>query len=175
MRNLVFIIFLLTIIPSVHAQQTPLPLQECMVKVLTKQGRDLNWLRRHFGDQAVKREIRKYIRSAVPGKYDKHIKAPKNATPEQVKALSLKGQKHAQFFPYIKRESLERQVLFEMEGYNIQHGSTYFKYVKMDNPVGYDMGQEARWVRVELTSGKIFHGQPVSDRRMRELCAECLK
>lgn len=173
MRTLITLILLLPF--SVSAQKhEPLPLQDCMMKVLTKQGRDLNWLRKHRGDLAIKREINKYIRSATPGKYDKHIQAPKNATPDQVKTLSLKTT-HAQFFPHIKRESLERRVLFEMEGYNVAHGSTYFKYVKLDNPIGYDMGKEARWVRVELTSGKIFHGQPVSDDRMRKLCAECLK
>lgn len=60
-----------------------------------------------------------------------------------------------------------------MKGYTRELNGTIYKYVKFKKPIGYDGGQETEWLRVELSNG-FYHGHPITGKRLREQCEECI-
>lgn len=93
----------------------------------------------------------------------KHIKAK---TDEQAKQFSETGKKQAQYLASVDNKTLEKLVLQQGKIVDEGKGTIYF-FHRFDQPVGYDLGKPANWVRAELTSGGKYHGHPMNDDRIK--------
>ncbi|WP_024123099.1 ribonuclease YeeF family protein [Bacillus halotolerans] len=93
----------------------------------------------------------------------KHIKAK---TDEQAKQFSETGKKQAQYLASVDNKTLEKIVLQQGKIVDDGKGTIYF-FHRFDQPVGYDLGKPANWVRAELTSGGKYHGHPMNDDRIK--------
>jgi hypothetical protein len=49
-----------------------------------------------------------------------------------------------------------------------KHGGTYYFFYRADNIISYNSGKPTKWMRVELTSGKKYHGHPVNFETVRK-------
>lgn len=83
----------------------------------------------------------------------------------------MTGKKHAQYLPDVDNRKLEREALRNAEYIFVdERGTVYFIY-DAGKVIGFDEGEEARWIRAELTKGKTptLHGHPMSEKRLRNI------
>ncbi len=120
------------------------------------------------GQRAFDSRIRQSLMTARPADYTKHTQATRSV--DEARRFSLR---EAQYLPTIQRETLEANALRNMTGYTREVNGTLYKYVKFDKSIGFDQGQETQWLRVELSNG-FYHGHPITGRRLREQCSECI-
>ncbi|MCP6683698.1 ribonuclease YeeF family protein [Bacillus nakamurai] len=110
------------------------------------------------------KEFRKMIKNAEYFDHGKkHIKAK---TDEQAKLFSETGKKQAQYLATVDNRVLEKTVLEKGRIVDEKKGTIYF-FHRFEQPVGYDLGKPANWVRAELTSGGKYHGHPMNDDRIK--------
>lgn len=98
----------------------------------------------------------------------KHMTAK---TEEEARIFSMTGNEYAQFLPNINVENLEITGMQDaLSKGNIlrKDANTYYLFYKTDNIVGYDLGISTRWIRIEFTSGKTRHSQPIAMYRLRK-------
>ena len=82
----------------------------------------------------------------------------------------MTGKKHAQYLPDVDKRKLEREALRNAEYIYIgEKGAVYFIY-DVGKVIGFDEGEEARWIRAELTKDETptLHGHPMSEKRVKE-------
>jgi hypothetical protein len=104
----------------------------------------------------------------------KHLKATTDAEAEKISSVG-----DAQYLPMASMRKLgfangnadiEKKALDFGQRYEDSEGNkgvVYF-FHKFDNPIGYDEGVEAYWVRAELSNnGSTYHGHPMNDRRFQ--------
>jgi hypothetical protein len=98
----------------------------------------------------------------------KHTKARTDA---DAKALTTPTDRNsdpaAQYLPNVDVPALERRALNEGEVYKgdpEQPGSTVFVWYDAEATIGYDHGEPVSTMRVEITSGDVFHGHPRKER-----------
>ncbi|MGG0386272.1 hypothetical protein ABEY69_25070 [Priestia filamentosa] len=97
---------------------------------------------------------------------NKHLKAK---TEEQAKKLSKQS---AQYLPSVNNRALEKKVMQEGKIVDEGKGAIYF-FLRFDEPVGYDEGKPAYWVRAELTNvdqdgDSAYHGHPRNEANMKK-------
>lgn len=164
---------------SVFSMATPsFHMKDCVTNVLINDGQSLSSLeikRITSGEGALNKEFRQIMAKAKPGNYDKHTKA---TTVDKAKSLSKTGKEHAQYLPSVDRVKLERHALVEMKGYykSFSDGGkkgTIYKFVKFKKPIGFDLGEETQWLRVEWSSHN-YHGHPISIDRLAKQCPDCI-
>ncbi|MCZ2341092.1 MAG: HINT domain-containing protein [Bacteroidales bacterium] len=118
-------------------------------------------------DTAVKQAAyRRLIGGSVYTEYRrKHLQA---RTVEAAIRYSRSGD--AQYSPEFAinntNNGLERTAL--MHGFIVDHGGSYFAYIKFDKVVGYDGGKPTYWIRAEVSKSSPFtrHGHPMSESRL---------
>ncbi|MCY9517913.1 hypothetical protein [Paenibacillus apiarius] len=119
-----------------------------------------------------RKEFRSNIAKAESSEHGfKHIKAK---TEDEAIRFSETGDKNAQYLPTIKNKVLEREAL--QKGLIFQDrkkGAIYFFY-NVGKKVGYDLGDETTWIRAELTSGGVYHGHPISSKRLSKYIDKAL-
>ena len=115
-----------------------------------------------YGGYYSRKEYNRMRYEAKPEFYDKHTKA---RTEEQARKMSCTGGKAAQYLPGINREKIEYLAL--LHGTPIKHSdsTTYFIY-DAGKKIGYDGGEETRYMRSELKDRKFYHGHPMSRSRV---------
>ena len=115
-----------------------------------------------------RKEFRRRIENA---RWDPHgYKHKKAKTVEEARELSMTGKKHAQYLPDVDNKKLENEALRNAEYIFVdERGTVYFIY-DAGKVIGFDEGEEARWIRAELTKGKTptLHGHPMSEKRVKE-------
>ncbi|SMF36553.1 hypothetical protein SAMN06296056_1021139 [Priestia filamentosa] len=115
----------------------------------------------------TRKELRTKIENAQYTSHgNKHLKAK---TEEQAKKLSKQS---AQYLPEVNNRDLEKQVMKRGKVVDRGKGAVYF-FLRFDNPVGYDEGKPAYWVRAEVTNlfkdgVSTYHGHPRNDDNMKE-------
>ena len=122
-----------------------------------------------MGNGSIERaQLRDKIGQAEFASYDKHIKAK---TPEEAKKLSLMGDKPAaQFLPNAKVKALYKEGIEQAMNNGLfffdKNKQTYYFFHKFEKPIGYNLGKETNWIRVELSGGTI-HGHPTTLQDVR--------
>ncbi|MED3728296.1 hypothetical protein [Priestia filamentosa] len=117
----------------------------------------------------TRKELRATIEDAQYTEHNrKHLKAK---TDEQAKRISETGKKAAQYLPHINNKELEKKVMREGKIVDEGKGAVYF-FLQFDEPVGYDNGKPAYWVRAELTNVELdgvstYHGHPRNDNNIK--------
>jgi hypothetical protein len=115
-----------------------------------------------------RKEFRRRIENA---RWDPHgYKHKKAKTAEEARKFSMTGKKHAQYLPDVDNRKLEREALRNAEYIYIgEKGAVYFIY-DVGKVIGFDEGEEARWIRAELTKDETptLHGHPMSEKRVKE-------
>jgi hypothetical protein len=152
-------------------------LKDCMTNVLINRGHSYSSLemkRIAQGEASLAKEFRQVLAHAQPADYQKHTKA---RTIEMAEKLSKEGLENAQYIPTINRIRLEKHALVNMKGHfkAFAEGGkkgTVYKFVKFDNPIGFDSGEATQWLRVEWSSG-FYHGHPINPKRLAKQCPEC--
>lgn len=89
---------------------------------------------------------------------------------EEARELSMTGKKHAQYLPDVDNKKLENEALRNAEYIFVdERGTVYFIY-DAGKVIGFDEGEEARWIRAELTKDETptLHGHPMSEKRVKE-------
>lgn len=130
---------------------------------LAHRGLSADMDRQVYGSYYSRKATRIMIDSARPSEHGfKHTGA---RTLEEARRKSLQV---AQYLPSVNHITLERSVLHSRAGEWFLHGNaTLYKFERFADPIGYDQGQETRWIRVEVSSG-VFHGHPVSITTVRK-------
>ncbi|MCE5173739.1 hypothetical protein LQV63_31455, partial [Paenibacillus profundus] len=108
---------------------------------------------------------RRTLHNAIPTEHGfKHVKAK---TADEAELFSKTGKKHAQYLPGVNNKGLEKEALWKGEIVDGDKGVIYFIY-DTGRPIGFDLGTETSWIRAEITSGKVYHGHPISGNRLEE-------
>jgi hypothetical protein len=151
-----------------QATATGLPLYLCVREgmlntLLASRGMTSEVDRKVYGSYYTRKALRTYVDNAKPSEHGyKHTAAHTRA---EAKAMSIRA---AQYLPGLNHIQIERAAIRSEKDEWIAHGNeTLFKFERLDKVVGYDQGQETRWIRVEISSG-YFHGHPISLSRVRK-------
>lgn len=117
------------------------------------------------GEWYARKELREAIAESEQTIHAyKHIKAK---SIEDAKRFSVR---EAQYLPSTNVKVIEKDAMLAAmkNGYLLKRdGGTYYFFHRFDEVIGYDGGRATNWVRVELTSGKVYHGHPMSIERVR--------
>jgi len=167
-RSKYIAVLLLSVVGLFPNNSNALTLEQCVREemihsLLTKQGvtptSDQNAHRSYY----TRKAIRTLIETARPSEHGfKHTSA-RTVAEAREKSFQI-----AQYLPGLNHLLIERTAMRSQTGEWFAHGNTtLYKFVRLDKPVGFDQGEETRWIRVEISSG-VFHGHPMSVARVRK-------
>lgn len=130
------------------------------------------------GESFLRKEFRNLLYDQSSNvNYPKHVIAKSK---EMAKSISKEGD--AQYLPnsllpHKTYQQLENYALREMEGHwytEVNKGKiVIYKLVKFEESIGYALGKETKWVRVEWSS-RMIHGHPIDRDRLKKYCRDCV-